>query len=230
MDFAARLIHTCLHSDPPLATRAQFAKTLDHILQSGLQSDVVEALRADMSLTTQNASTKDVFTRADVVLRDQLAYCFVEWLKIYGVAPSSERNFVPFITQLQEQGILDIEETSISFFRVCVELSIESYHKQLNSIHSETQYQPADALSKLIVLMARFHSDKFDKAHRSAKSLYFDKVLSIISLVLAHQHETLADRFSQKPFFRIFSSLLTEINEQDESLGSVRSTSLLSIA
>lgn len=38
-------------------------------------------------------------------------------------------------------------------------------------------------------------------------------VLSIVVLVLAHQHETLNTQFNQKPFLKLLSSLFIELNQ-----------------
>lgn len=37
-------------------------------------------------------------------------------------------------------------------------------------------------------------------------------VLSVVVLVLAHQHETLITQFNQKPFLKLFTSLFIELN------------------
>ena len=49
---------------------------------------------------------------------------------------------------------------------------------------------------------------------------YMTKVLSIVVLVLAQSHEELGPYFQQKPFYRFFSSLLSNLNQIEMHLGS----------
>ena len=49
---------------------------------------------------------------------------------------------------------------------------------------------------------------------------YMTKVLSIVVLVLAQSHEELGPHFQQKPFYRFFSSLLSNLNQIEVHLGS----------
>lgn len=48
---------------------------------------------------------------------------------------------------------------------------------------------------------------------------YMTKVLSIVVLVLAQSHEELGPHFQQKPFYRFFSSLLSNLNQIEVHLG-----------
>lgn len=49
---------------------------------------------------------------------------------------------------------------------------------------------------------------------------YMTKVLSIVVLVLAQSHEELGTHFQQKPFYRFFSTLLSNLNSIEVHLGS----------
>ncbi|KDE03641.1 hypothetical protein MVLG_05891 [Microbotryum lychnidis-dioicae p1A1 Lamole] len=158
----------------------------------------------------------------DAEVRQQLTYCFAEWVRLYQQSFSVEKSFVDFVVQLQNQGILKGEEISSLFFRVCAEVSVDSYikHKAAGGSAATGIFQPIDAFAKLIVFMIKYHADPTGTNNDKAKVHYMTKVLSIIVLVLANSHEELGPHFQQKPFFRFFSSLLSNLHSIEGHLGS----------
>ena len=125
-----------------------------------------------------------------------------------------------YITQLTRQGILKAEDTSSFFFRVCAESSVNSYVKHVTAGEFGYAFQALDAMSRLIVYIIKYHGDPTGVNADQAKVHYFKKVLSILILVLAYFHEE-QEPFQQKPFFRLFSSLLNDLNSMEASLGTV---------
>jgi len=144
-------------------------------------------------------------------LRGKLVLSFQQWIAIFQRS-SPEKNFVPFIQQLTKQGILKAEEVSSLFFRVCAETGVQQYMACAAEGDMETAYQALDALSRLIVLMIKYYGDASIENPGQAKVHYLTKILSIIVLVLAKTHEEPNDLFPQKPFFRFFSSLITDFH------------------
>lgn len=158
----------------------------------------------------------------DADVRQQLTFCFAEWVRLYQQSFSVEKSFVDFVVQLQNQGILKGEEISSLFFRVCAEVSVDSYikHKAAGGSPATGIFQPVDAFAKLIVFMIKYHADPTGANNDKAKVHYMTKVLSIVVLVLANSHEELGPHFQQKPFFRFFSSLLSNLHAIESHLGS----------
>jgi CCR4-NOT transcription complex subunit 1 len=74
-----------------------------------------------------------------------------------------------------------------------------------------------DAFVKLIVTLVKHYSDPQGVNHNTAKVTYLTTLLSIIVLVLTQAHEQRRGQFSQKPFLRLFSVLLTEMMTAYES-------------
>lgn len=169
---------------------------------------------------------------SNAALREQLAYCFAEWVRLFQHSPNSEKSFIDFVTQLQTQGILKGEEISSMFFRVCTEVSVDNYIKQkaVGGTQASGVFAPIDAFSKLIVLMIKYHADPTGSNKEQAKVHYLTKILSIIVLVLAQSHEELGAHFQQKPFYRIFSSLLHDLAQAESSLQSAYQQSLTAIS
>lgn len=168
----------------------------------------------------------------NTALREQLAYCFAEWVRLFQQSPNPEKSFIDFVTQLQAQGILKGEEISSMFFRVCTEVSVDSHIKQKAAGGSVATgiFSPIDAFSKLVILLIKYHADPSGANNEQAKIHYLTKVLSIVVLVLAQSHEELGPHFQQKPFFRFFSTLLHELHIAEPNLQSAYLQSLLAIS
>jgi CCR4-NOT transcription complex subunit 1 len=167
-------------------------------------------VRRSVNIGDPNASLPDVY--------DQLAFHFTEWVRIYERSPSSEKSFVPWVTQVTSEGILRGEHLSSLFFRVCVEKSMELYNQYLKNRDETNAYRPIDALSKLIVFMVKYNGDAASASSIPTKVHYLTKILSIVVLVLAKAHEDDAKEFQPRPFFRLFSSLLSDLNSLESAL------------
>ncbi len=78
--------------------------------------------------------------------------------------------------------------------------------------------------------MIKYHADPTGANNEQAKVHYLTKILSIVVLVLAQSHEELGIHFQQKPFFRLFSSLLHDLHATESSLGPAYVQTLLAIS
>ncbi|CAB4419785.1 unnamed protein product [Rhizophagus irregularis] len=221
IDFTTKLIRECALRDPPCAKRSDFVDSLDaltRLTQRGKAPEAVIQLLEDLRpRVNREVLNKEV---ENMGLRDQLTYFFVEWVRVYQHSASNEKTYATFIIQLQQQGVLKGEEISSMFFRVCTEMSVDHYLKQKATIQATpvVAYQAIDAFSKLIVLLVKYHSDPEGINNNVAKINYLTKILSIIVLVLAQAHEQRRQQFNQKPFFRLFSSLLNDLNSYEQQL------------
>ncbi|KAK4700026.1 CCR4-NOT transcription complex subunit 1, partial [Phenoliferia sp. Uapishka_3] len=225
IDFAARFVAECLMEVPPVATREQLSHSLEALSQAtrtGKGTETSRQLLQEVRTVVASRAPSPPKSSDDAGVRDQLAYCFAEWVRLYQQSFSVEKSFVDFVVQLQNQGILKGEEISSLFFRVCTEVSVDSYikHKAAGGTPATGIFQPVDAFAKLIVFMIKYHADPTGANNDKAKVHYMTKVLSIVVLVLANSHEELGLHFQQKPFFRFFSSLLSNLHAIESHLGS----------
>ncbi|KAI9595324.1 CCR4-Not complex component, Not1-domain-containing protein [Syncephalis fuscata] len=230
IEFAAKLARQCLF-DPqqPCATRNQFANTLAslaRIAQRGNVSETVEELLkeiksgpsqpSDLSMAAMTTQNGQLTVGGDSMssIRDQLVFIFGEWVRLYQHPSSNEKSLNAFVDQVQQQNILQDENTFSLFFRISIELATEIYQKQstVPSSSSQAAYQPVDANAKLIALLVKTFNEETGGISRAA---YFRKILSIIVLVLVNEHELRRQEFNQKPFFRLLVGLLTELNSGD---------------
>lgn len=229
VDFAASLALECLR-EPACATREQLSNITEALNRAAEDNKATEiALQYLHELDGGQLKSKtDV---GNAALREQLAFCFAEWVRLFQVSPNNEKSFIDFVTQLQSQGILKGEEISSMFFRVCTEVGVDSFIKQKANGGSLATgiYSPIDAFARMIVLMIKYHADPAGVNHEQAKVHYLTKILSIVVLVLAQSHEELGQHFQQKPFYRLFSSLLHDLHLVESNLQTTHFQSLLAI-
>ncbi|GAA5970047.1 hypothetical protein JCM3765_004764 [Sporobolomyces pararoseus] len=228
IDFAAKLVSACLAEIPPVATKEQFANVLEALREASRNNKGTDASKEILQQLETRTVAPDVgpvsISKAAVdkpAVREQLTFCFAEWVRLYQQSYNVEKSFVDFVVQLQKQGILNGEEISSLFFRVCAEVSVDSYikHKAAGGTPATGIFQPVDAFAKLICFMIKYHADPTGANNDKAKVHYMTKVLSIVVLVLANSHEELGPHFQQKPFFRFFSSLLSNLAAIELHLG-----------
>ncbi|WFD05251.1 CCR4-NOT core subunit cdc39 [Malassezia vespertilionis] len=226
VEFSAQFVQKCLHEK--VAGPSQFAGVL-HALQQATQFG--RNTPASTALV-EEAEELPRSTDAVLPLREQLAYSFASWVRVYQQSPQPEKSFIEYVTQLQSQNVLKGEEISSLFFRVCAEVSADHYLKQhaLGGTLASGLFAPVDTLSKMVVYMIKYHADPLGADDEHAKVHYLTKILSIITLVLAQSHEDLGARFQQKPFFRLFSSLLHDLLAAEGSLHGAYNGALLAIA
>jgi CCR4-NOT transcription complex subunit 1 len=82
-------------------------------------------------------------------------------------------------------------------------------------------YQTIDSLARLFVLFIVHQPDLPNGEANSGRKAILVQILSVITLVMVHSHEQNRTDFSQKPFFRLFSSMLYGFETQKEQLESM---------
>lgn len=162
----------------------------------------------------------------DLGLREHLRILFTEWVRIYQHPTSTEKILNAFVAQLSQQGIFKMEDVSSLFYRVCIETSIEHAIK-FKTIPGQPSgglaYQPIDAFSKLVISLLKLQQSAADPVQLQQQQgvTLFTKVLSIIVLVTAQHHEQRQQQFNQRPFLRLFTSLLTDLHAAEQQIQTI---------
>lgn len=225
VDFSAQLVRECLQEG--LATRAQFATLLSALHKASQFGRATPAAQQLLDELDELAPGD-----AALPLREQLAYSFASWVRVFQQAPNPEKAFIEYVTQLQSQNVLKGEELASLFFRMCTEVSVGHYMKQqaVGGTSATGLFSPIDTFAQLIVYLVKYHADPNGTDDEHAKVHYLTKILSIIVLVLAQSHEELGARFQQRPFFRLFSSVLHDLHSAESSLRGAYQGALLALA
>ncbi|TFK25059.1 CCR4-Not complex component [Coprinopsis marcescibilis] len=222
--YTVGLIREGLSGDIPALSQGNFQFAIDVIRQLSAAGKATEEMNRLLDDLRGGRRSADPTIRPPLKpeaeqLREKLHHWFQQWVFIFQKNPSPEKTFVPFITQLTKQGILKVEDVSSFFFRVCTEAGVSAYMKCIATGEFEYAFQALDAFSRLIVFIIKYHGDATGVNNEQAKVHYMTKILSIVVLVLANTHEEQGSEFQPKPFFRFFSSLVSDLHSVEGSLG-----------
>lgn len=213
--FGSNLLREAVLVESPVAERQQFAQTIEALAaaaaaQPGKES--LERVLEDLQVGGGSVRSNEVDRSEGGAQLDSssLGIYFLEWVRLFTSSLPVEASFVPFVNRLQKQGVLKGEEISSAFYRTSISLAIEMYSTHRAS-GSPQMFHGVDALSKLIALLLRNYSDTHGVSSDSAKTLYFAKIFTIAALSLVRDHEEKGAAFEQRPYFRFFSSLLSDL-------------------
>ncbi|KAJ3184471.1 hypothetical protein HDU85_001776 [Gaertneriomyces sp. JEL0708] len=215
-EFAIRLMEQCLSAEPPLAGPIEFMDTVEMMsnlaLLGGLSPSIVhrlDSVRSQLPIyNIREISSREGETDK---LKETLAAVFSDWVKSFFHPASSEKSHLRFIQQLQQQVTPKTESVAPLFYRVCTELSVEAYEKA-SATPGAQPFRAVDAWARLIIMLVRYHVDPTGADNNHARLNLTAKILSIVVLVLVHAHEAKGAQFNQRPFFRLFSTLLNDLN------------------
>ncbi|KAI9803030.1 MAG: hypothetical protein M1825_002265 [Sarcosagium campestre] len=217
LEYLSELMDEVLFGDKPVALRADFAGSLEALSQwlseePDLPSakQIVQKLRDSGIHETIGSSSTD---ERSVHHRDQVEYTFSEWVRLCGRPDASEKTSAAFIAQLHAGQLIDSVENSCIFFRICVDLSVESYERaeaMADATLSEA-FSCVDSLAKLVVSLLRYHGEGTGEV-TSSKASFLKSTLSLLTLILNHHYVMRGERFNQRVFFRLFSTTLFECN------------------
>jgi CCR4-NOT transcription complex subunit 1 len=219
--FTANLIREAVLTPNPAAERIDFQACLSVI--DGMMREVaplvpktVKKLWQDLrdEKTGSEDADVDVETDDDLELNESYVKVFAEWVTLISNPTTRRAHRLAFVHQMHAQGILGDDVISTAFYRVNLQMAIGSYYKFSPATPSNEIYRVVDALASLFVSVVEFNGDEEGGDH--ARVLYFTKLLSLILLVFMDLHEEFGDQFQQKPFFRLFSTMLTIMMRDNE--------------
>ncbi|EGV65584.1 Not1-domain-containing protein [Yamadazyma tenuis ATCC 10573] len=212
--FAANLLGIIYTSkDPrPIALRSEFALSLASLSKyEGDQSiegtkEAREARDKLFELLNDNA-----LVTANSEMYSQLGYIFTEWFKLLTHGDCNEELKDEFVKGLFKTEILTDPELFSMFFKSAIEVSITSFAME-HDIRSRTQHEAllvVDALAALIVHILI----KFDKNNVEDAVEYFKNIMGVILVSFTNDHESSNGQWSERAYFKFFSSLLCYWND-----------------
>ena len=148
-------------------------------------------------------------------LREQVGFLFEDWLRLAAQPPAkAEKATVMFITRLIST-MLKTDDVSTRFFRLCAGYAVELCYAQptpetAGQPPSLVSYQAIDSFSKLVLVLLRHFGEP-------TKVALLKKVLATSAVALMREHDLGPTRFNQKPFFRLLSVLLQDVQSADET-------------
>lgn len=215
LDVLSDLMDALLFNDHPTALRADFTSSLAALGQWLMEDpsfakakEIVQRLR-EWGVD----DTVDHRPEESLVRKHQVQYVFAEWVAICDASPRNpnENVSVAFISQLHQRHLLRSEEEIAMFLRFCIDDAMDSYGlASLNADgNSDEPFFKVDWLARLIVLLAKHHGE-IDGSIKCSKVEYMDSVLAVLTLIINNHHVMQGERFNQRGFFRLFSSILCD--------------------
>lgn len=219
LETLAGLLDRVLLNDEPVALRSDFAASLEAMgiwlmeePNLSLATAIIQKLK-DCGIPEVVAPLLSDSARSQ---RDQIEYIFSEWLGLYKSIAPGDMKFLTFLDDLHERGTMDNQESSALFLRVAIGLSVAMFEHvcQTPRGNLDEAFLAVDALAKLIILLVKHQGrQEGQEQDRKSKPEYLKSILSIIVLVMNHDHVMRDLAFNQRVFFRLFSSILCEYYE-----------------
>ncbi|KAK4684746.1 CCR4-NOT transcription complex subunit 1, partial [Tremellales sp. Uapishka_1] len=226
LDFVAQLIRETALSDRPSVPRNGFAASLAAFVKAaGLSrstssvDSLLEELRVsssqEMSVQASSASSEDIKPVIDTKLQERLTHYFLEWVRVFSTSQSPETSFVPYVTFLQKEGILNGEDISSAFYRTSINCAVDL---DAGKVSDTPLFYGTDSLAKLIVLIVKNYGDKSGTANVPRTVYYFNKIITIMSYSLVQRQLEMGESFDQRPWARFYTSMLSELSSIELSL------------
>lgn len=231
IEFGVGLIIEAVLGTLPVALRSDFTASLCALeaLTRQEQIPLLEEffVQLQSSLAIPNF-TEHVGFPQDTFISDQLSLVFMEWVHLISHPATNRKIQLAYVLQLQSCGITTDDDLCAVFFRTVIEQSIESATRMMpsNSNATTAHYLVIDAVAKLVMTMI-VHQRSSDSLHSALEN--FQRFLGILVLTFVHDHSSSDGEFNQKPFFRLFASLLSEIDSNSSVLGELRNFLLVSL-
>ena len=219
--YACNLVRACLLSDAPLCSYNSFLLSVEALKRSPVESHKNIASSVKFGLGQKMASlAENEIAESDLqIIKEQIIAVYKEWIQLYGHPASSERNQLNYVALLQSNNLLVKKNTASMFFKVAIEATIKAYMQSSSlGASSAAAYQTVDALARLLVLVILHQPDESNSEPFSGRKKLVNIIFSVIPLVIAHNHEQNRTSFNQKPFFRLFSSMLYGFSVNREAL------------
>ncbi|KAK9467949.1 CCR4-Not complex component, Not1-domain-containing protein [Lipomyces arxii] len=236
VEFVVDLIHESTLGESPCALRTDFTLCLEALEVLASDPNNPDPVAQQLMASFENVIPSVTVSPDDDTssLKDQMKYIFSEWIRLTQHPAQSEKMLYVFIYQMSEHGLLDDTQYLGIFFRSALEFCQEAYAKDLQARlqHPSSVMPPKDGmitvdnLAKLVVMLFKIH----EESEEISKVQYLRGIMGVFCLVLAHAHETEAESFNSQPFFRLFSSILCELAEVDDTYVEQKEEALMMMA
>lgn len=229
IEFLSSLMDRVLFNDSPVALRTDFVRSLDALGQKVAEVPDHEAGRELMQKLEDSGLSASLTHPNDaksLARQDQMEYIFEEWVRLCHNPHSPKGASAAMVAQIHKRHVIGGPEDSVFFFRLCIDVSVDRFEQVMNGQGNvQEAYSWVDGLGKLIARLVVFQEDNDYGMIKSSKSAYLKATLAVIVLVLNHHHVMHGENFNQKVFYRLFSTIMNELDSLTDSppkgLGSI---------
>lgn len=236
MDFFGDIVEDLLLGENAVAHRAEFAQSYEALAQWINSIPVPSPEASSEPLPQELVVAREIMNRlhqaavhanglpspeSDSKQVDQQEYLFEEWIKLQKDHQPENYRYLAFVSQLHDRGVLANPEDTVVFYRSCIEYSCSHFEAVTARPYGtfDLAYVGIDALAKLAATLVLYQgSSEASTNTNQAKSL--EAFVSLVILVMSDYHNRSVERFNSRVFFRLFSSLLCEIDNNRSQLSS----------
>eukprot|EP01090_Pellita_catalonica_P022027 TRINITY_DN8416_c0_g1_i1.p1 TRINITY_DN8416_c0_g1~~TRINITY_DN8416_c0_g1_i1.p1 ORF type:complete len:660 (+),score=75.30 TRINITY_DN8416_c0_g1_i1:478-2457(+) len=138
---------------------------------------------------------------------------FEEWIRLLYQPNQTEKVITSFVLQLHHNVLMNNEVATKSFIKTSLAVALAL--TQLSEQDKPVENKPIDALAKLITLLMKYNQDVL------ARLRFLSLALDTAVRVLLHDYTEKGTQFNQRPYFRLFSDLLSDLSNvaDTEQLG-----------
>ncbi|KAJ0962000.1 hypothetical protein J5N97_029828 [Dioscorea zingiberensis] len=230
-----QLVEICRNSGGNLTPQSDFTVSKE---EKARQSKDRKVPSGRSSTTTEESSVSESAAGDPAGFRDQVSQLFNDWCKISSLPASNDSVNSHYISQLQQLGLLKGDDSTDSFFRILMEISVAhclaaEQAITTGSLSVQSTQQPQlvtftaiDAYAMLVVAILK--SGPVD--HGSSKIALLSKVLSVTVRVIQKDAEEKKSFFNPRPYFRLFINWLLDMASPDSVLDGANFQVLTSFA
>ncbi|KAE9981428.1 hypothetical protein BLS_007400 [Venturia inaequalis] len=195
--------------DSSVVLRAEFARTIDALCRWYSEDESIENSK-ELLERLQISATDDLALTSDLK-QDHLEHIFEEWIQ-YVRTDVSPKILTAFVQQLHRREILKDSESRAVFLRACMTVAMTSWEREEQDefgIYSNALL-PVDSLARLVVYLVVYQGES-EGAVKPTKPKFFEAMLSLLGLIQCHHFRDRAEEANSKIYFRLYSSILSEI-------------------
>ena len=199
IDFAAFLITKCVITER-IAKAANFPKTLDELTKVSMTDAVKYPHVAQLVHKLSSGKEK----HGGLIL--------ARWLEYHSMHPSATTEQVAsvFLPVLEQSRVLSADQNSKNFFGSMIRICVERSHLSLRE-KGVTDHTFADAFAQILWMIIKF-------VDKRVKIQMFAHAFSSVAHVIVRDYNAKAQMWDQRPYLRIFVSVLHQLNQPDPAI------------
>ncbi|KAJ9083831.1 CCR4-NOT core subunit cdc39 [Entomophthora muscae] len=224
-EFVLALLRHCLMEEPTVGVLENYSHMISAYSKMARRNKTLEQFHAFIEEIKEMQDSR----AQENELKANCSFYQSDWLRIYQLPSTGEKDHFDFVFKLTNLGILQDEQKLSMFMRTCIVSAMDQFNKQLidNSSPAQSPYISIDALAKMIVVMIRYIQDQTDDYHNTTKVNLFTNILTVIALMLLNEHHTLEQKFNPKPYFRLYASVIYHLHTNQTHLKLIESNLLI---
>ncbi|AQL10296.1 transcription regulator [Zea mays] len=225
-EFAMSLVQTLITQDP--VSISELHNVVDAISKLAWGPGSPESLQQLIGIARNNVlaaqvnKEESIANETTLIDPNQVAVLFSEWCQICSHVNASDAIYSRFVTQLEQDSLLNGDDISERFFHILTELAVTHslVSEQIVAPGGSSQQSPQqphisyfsiDSYAKLVVMVLKYSSVEITPNKGSILS----KIISVTVRTIQKDAEEKKASFNPRPYFRLFINWLYDLTTTD---------------